>query len=366
VRTHPSLDHAATSRVTCRRRARVASLVVVLACGGSLARLAHADGPAATTDVVAAEAMFEEGRKLVAQGKYAEACPKFADSQRLDPSPGTLLNLASCWEKLGRTATAWATYRAAASSANASGRKDYIATAQKHAETLAPRLAHLTLNVPTGIEGLLVKRDGLPILNAEWGLAIPVDVGGHAVEASAPGYKGWVSSVDVPAEGASVAVTIPPLEALPREPTTPAALAPAPTPQPTPPSSTVPGTAPGGAETSSGGGQRTAGLVVAGAGIVGLGVGAILAISAKSTYNDSLSKCEPGNPGLCTSPGVGERDNARTAGDAATVAFVVGGAAVAAGAVVWILAPRALVVRASTATMFVAPSLGGAVIGGAW
>ena len=55
-------------------------------------------------DRVAAEALFDEGRNLVAAGKIAEACPKFADSQRLDPSPSTLLNLASCWEKLGRTA----------------------------------------------------------------------------------------------------------------------------------------------------------------------------------------------------------------------------------------------------------------------
>src|ERR1019366_5157952 len=56
---------------------------------------------------VAAEALFEEGRSLVAAGKYAEACPKFADSERLGPSVATLLNLAKCWGRGGRTAPAW-------------------------------------------------------------------------------------------------------------------------------------------------------------------------------------------------------------------------------------------------------------------
>jgi hypothetical protein len=336
----------------------------MLAAASSVSRVALAQ----TTDVVAAEAMFEEGRKLVLQGKYGEACPKFADSQRLDPSPGTLLNLASCWEKLGRSATAWATYRAAASAANAAGRKDYVATAQKHAEALAPKLAHVTLNVPQGIDGLVVKRDGQPITAAEWGLAIPVDVGSHPVEASAPGYKGWVSSVDVPAEGASVVVTVPPLEALPREarPSSPEAPASPASPAAPPPPPAAGAT--GGAEPGTGSGQRIAGLVVAGAGIVGLGVGTILAVSAKSTYNDSLSKCEPNNPGLCTPDGVSERSSARSAGDAASVAVAVGGVAVAAGAVLWFLAPRPAATRTASAraTVFLAPSLGGAILHGAW
>ena len=347
------------------RTTRIVCLVVTLAGVGSLSPLAHAQSPAPTTDVVAAEAMFDEGRKLVALGKFAEACPKFADSQRLDPSPGTLLNLASCWEKLGRTATAWATYRAAASAANATGRKDYVVTAQKHADALSPRLAHVTLNVPQGIDGLLVKRDGVAISTAEWGLAIPADVGAHAVEASAPGFKGWVSSVDVPAEGASVVVTVPHLEALPREVGAANPPAPPPAPLPNPPASQTAGPM-GPAEPAPGGAQRTAGLVVAAAGVVGLGLGTILAVSAKSTYNDSLSKCEPSNPGLCTSAGVTERGNARAAGDAASVAFAIGGAALAAGAVIWILAPRSSAIRSPSASVFVAPSPGGAVIRGVW
>src|SRR5262249_43356511 len=86
----------------------------------ALALLVAAPLARAQSNKVAAEALFEEGRRLMSEGKVADACPKFADSQSLDPSPGTLLNLASCYEKMGMTATAWATYREAASLASAS------------------------------------------------------------------------------------------------------------------------------------------------------------------------------------------------------------------------------------------------------
>src|SRR5579872_6900411 len=130
-------------------RAIVRGACAVSLAGATLAAspAARAQAPAGMSDKVAAEALFEDGRRMVAAGNFADACPKFADSQRLDPSAGTLLNLASCYEKLGRTATAWATYREAASAANATGRTEYVQTAQRHAEALATNLARLTISV---------------------------------------------------------------------------------------------------------------------------------------------------------------------------------------------------------------------------
>src|ERR1700735_2048415 len=93
-----------------------------LAFAAILGSAGHARAQGSTAKV-AAETLFEEGRRLMTDGKAAEACPKFAESQKLDPSPATLLNLASCYEKTNRPATAWATYKEGASAASAAGRQ---------------------------------------------------------------------------------------------------------------------------------------------------------------------------------------------------------------------------------------------------
>jgi hypothetical protein len=327
------------------------------------ATTARAQAPPGGTDKVAAEALFEDGRKLVAAGKYAEACPKFADSQRLDPSPGTLLNLANCYEKLGRSATAWATYKEAAGAANAAGRADYVATAQRRAESLAPKLARLTVTLAQPLDGMNVTRDGAKVERAEWGVPIPIDAGQHAIEATAPGHKSWSTAVDVPQDGAQVTVSVPLLEALPVE-------APAPPPPLVAPSASplgaanVPGAEQGG---SNGGTQRVLGLLIGGAGIVGLGVGGVFAVIAKNRYNESLPNCHPDNVNVCSSTGFSQRNDARDAGNAATIAVSVGAAAVMGGAVIWLTAPRVVSSQPSSALRVgVAPTLGGAVLHGVW
>jgi hypothetical protein len=316
-----------------------------------------------SNDKVAAEALFEQGRALVAQGKYAEACPRFADSERLDPSSGTLLNLANCYEKLGRTATAWATYREAASAASAASRADYLAIAQRHADALVPKLAKLTATVTQAVDGMVVRRDGVEMPRSEWGAPIPIDSGSHTVEAEAPGYKTWSTDVDVPKDGAIVTVAVPALEAAPVQ----AAPTPASATTAAPPTEGPGLGAAGGTETppdSLGGGQRVTGIVIAAVGIAGLGASAVFAVLAKNTYNDSLGNCQPSNPGLCNGTGVSQRNDARTDGNVASVAFGVGAAALVGGAVVWLTAPRAS--STGAASLVVAPTLGGAVLQGAF
>src|SRR5262245_38817852 len=112
-------------------------------------------------DKAFAEATFQDGRKLLKEGKVAQACAKFEASYHADEALGTLLNLADCHERLGRTATAWAEFREAQDIAHLRGdtRED---AARKRADGLEPRLDRMRINPPTvDIPGLVVKRDGV-------------------------------------------------------------------------------------------------------------------------------------------------------------------------------------------------------------
>jgi hypothetical protein len=332
------------------------SLSVALACAGSAA---------AQSGKVAAQALFEEGRKLVADGRFNEACPKFAESEKLDPSASTLLNLASCYEKAGKTATAWETYKEAASVASAGNRQDYVAIAQKRSAALEPSLTKLTVTVGALVDGLVVKRDGVEVGRALYGVAIPIDPGAHVIEASAPKKKPWTTTLDAKDPSASLTVTVPPLEDAPdTTPSPPATVVPPPaSTATTPPASTT--TLPPPAPPSSGSSQATIGIVVGAVGIVGVGLGTVFALSAKSKYNDSLDACLPSSPNQCSQSGVDQRNSARTSGNIASVAFAVGGVALATGIVLWLTAPSSHGSEQGVA-IGVVPTLGGGMVQGRW
>src|SRR5579862_5648801 len=76
------------------------------------------------SEQAAAEALFNQARDLMAAKQYADACPKFAESERLDPAPGTLLNLATCYERNGQIASAWVTFKEAATAAHKADQAD--------------------------------------------------------------------------------------------------------------------------------------------------------------------------------------------------------------------------------------------------
>ena len=189
---------------------------LIIAAGVLPALLAASSARAQTS--AAAELAFREGRELMNAGRYQEACPKFEESQRLDPAPGTQLNLADCYEKMGRTASAWETFRAAEAAANEAGQRDFAGEARKRAEAIQPRLCKLAITTagaagkPAG--GLEVTLDGVRVTELV-GSAAPVDPGEHTIQASAPSKRPWSRTVRVDKAGSTVTVEIPALVAVP-------------------------------------------------------------------------------------------------------------------------------------------------------
>jgi hypothetical protein len=294
-----------------------------------------AAAPAYAGDEVAAQALFDEAKKLAADGKYAEACPKFAESNKLDRGAGTMIHLADCYEKNKQSASAWATFKEAASAAQAINRKDWEKLSNDRANALEKKLAHLTIKVdpandPAKTE---VTRDNNPVAAASWNLAIPIDVGPHPVEAKAAGFKTFTTTVNIGKDGENVDFTIPKLE-----PET--ATAPTPDPATNPPVTSQPVAPPPDADKGDGGSQRTIGFVIAGIGVAGVAVGAITGLMAIGKANDAKTACGDRDGGCANKTGVDASDSAKTLGTISTIGFIAGGVGLAAGAVLVFTAPK--------------------------
>ena len=157
-------------------------LIVALAAGRSAAAAAPTEAHRASpADVAAAQALFEQGRSLMARERPQDACPKFEESQRLDPALGTEFNLANCYEKIGKLASAYALYTEVAATARATGQQQREEVARQRAEAVKPKLTKLVIVAPPGSAGQLrVERDGREIGEAQWGFPVPVDPGPQA------------------------------------------------------------------------------------------------------------------------------------------------------------------------------------------
>jgi hypothetical protein len=163
------------------------------------------------TDRAAAESLFQDGRRLLEAGETATACLKFAESQRLAPALGTLLNLAACHEREGKTASAWVEFTEATTLSERAGESARAAYAAERARALSAVLAHVTIAVSTRHDGLHVTLDGRDVGAGMFGTAIAVDPGEHRIHATAPGRRAWQHSFLVRAGPSRVTVEIPEL-----------------------------------------------------------------------------------------------------------------------------------------------------------
>jgi tetratricopeptide (TPR) repeat protein len=170
-----------------------------------------------------ADAQFQRGKALMAEGEIAEACAAFDESQRLDPSPATVMNQANCRERNGQLATARALFLEAAQQTSAMREpkwKKTHATATGLAARLDPRLSTLRIDVAPGnvVEGLEVTRDGAIVTTASWNRALPVDGGTYRISARAPDRVAWTETVTIAVEREARLVEVPRLDPVLRAP----------------------------------------------------------------------------------------------------------------------------------------------------
>jgi hypothetical protein len=310
---------------------------------------------AAQTTAAQAEQLFRDGKKLMEQKQYGEACDAFQASQRLDPTVNTLANLADCREKNGQLASAWGLFLDLARQLRGDAKQSrLLQTATDRAAKLEPRLSYLIINVPdeARIEGLSITRNGQTVESAQWNRAIPVDGGEHIVEAKAPGHEAWSTKVLVNVEHDKDSVDVPRFKEM--------AL---PDPDPVEPMGEVTTPIePGGAPTRMTGRRKVALALGVGGGVV-LGAAGYFELAARSSYDDAAM----------TSQTQARRDEKLDAANRqrgiAVGAAIAGGALIGAAAYLWITGAARPGDGADRRSVWLVPSVApgqiGVAIGGA-
>jgi serine/threonine-protein kinase len=305
--------------------------------------------PPPQSNAAVAEALFRHGRELLDAGKVAEACDKFAASQRADPALGTLLNLAACHERQGLTATAWSEFTDALGEATRT--HDKRATyARGRLAALEQTLFRLVIEVSDPPAELAVRLDGQPLGREALGTPLPVNPGDRVLEATAPGRERWTQTVPVPKTTGQLRLEIPALAM--RPPAAPVVVAaPAAVPSVPPPIPTLELTDQDRALQT----RHRVGLAVGAGGAVLVGVGAAFGLKAMGRHDDSKAHCQGT---VCDPAGVTLNHDAKSAATVSTIAFGVGLAAVAGGAWLLFVPPKT-----ESGGVSVAPLLGAQALG---
>lgn len=262
--------------------------------------------------------LFEEGRELAKQNKYAEALTKFEQSYALDNGVGTELNLADCHEHLGHFAVAWRMFdEAAQRSADTPAKQKF---AREHADAIAGKLATAVINVPEpDAPGLSITIAGRAV-KAQKTITERVDPGAIQVHIATPSHTVFDATKSA-AAGATVIFDVPVAKVEP--------------PVYTPTVETGP------VEVR----RRSRVYLAYGVGGVGaltFGASIYMGFAARSKSQEAMCPGMPDN--LCGAQGRAEANDAVHLADLGTIVGAIGIVAVATGVVIYVTAPKDLVV----------------------
>jgi len=279
----------------------------------------------------AAESLFNDGERLMKEGKLSEACQAFEGSNRIEARAGTLINIGLCREQNNQLASAWSAFKDALTRVKDPNKKQ-LATA--HANAIEPRLSYLTISVPdeSRVDGLALTRNAGAVDPVLWNRAIPVDGGTYVIAGHAPGHEQWSTSVVVPNEGGKISVEVPRFKDLTKL-MTPVGSPPPAKPEPQPVATDEPST-----DGSMFTPKRKIALGVGGVGVAAIAVGIVLGLQAQSDKNDAFKLCpDPGTPCADGNKASALTSDGHSKALAADAAYGVGAAALIGAGVLWFL-----------------------------
>ncbi len=295
-----------------------------------------------------AEALDElrQGYSLKVAGRCADALPHLARSFQLQPSARAALNLSDCEQQLGDLVAAQGHAAQGADLAHQQKNGELVDAGDAQLAAIEKRLPRLTVKLVDGATDCSITRDGVTLSGPAVGTPVAVNAGAHVIDVDCPGRTDRRFDVSV-AEGDRTETAVSPGPVLPAPP-------------PPAPAQTVALESPP-PRAARGGSARVMPVVVMGVGAAGVAVGLVSGIAANAKHGSLLAHCSP--DGTCP---MTERDDIsafHTLRTVSTVAYVIGGAALAGGAVWWFLAPASRPDPAA-ARLWIGP--GSAGIGGSF
>lgn len=300
-----------------------------------------------------ADVLFKKGKRLLDDKRYADACAAFEQSDKLDPAIGTKLNAARCYQEWGKLARAYRWYTDAEKMAKDT-KDDRAPKIRGFVEEVDVEVPRLIIKVPDNADldaaGLAV--DGKRLAKEDFGEPMMYDPGPHEITYKIDGKKQTKTIALERGGEREITIELPP-----------------------------PAEKPTGGDTAGGGddkgddkgddgdvvpvpdpptpgrGRRIAGIALASAGVVGLGVAAYLTIDARGAYNDAIDAHCMGAPNMCNDEGLAITRDARSQANVATVITLASLAAAAGGVILYVTAPKGEPVREQSA-LRITPMLG--------
>jgi len=310
------------SRIFPRARAVAALVLVAAILPASFPVQAWAQAKAGTPskkDLEAAKKAFFAGIDFEEKKEWAKALEQFELVAKVRMTPQVRFHIALCKENLGMLIEALHDFELAESDAKAEKVDAVMKEAPEHAAAIKPKIPKLVFKVPSDVEGLAVTLDGSPI-DPKGGEETLVNPGTHKVEATADKRHPFSQEITLGiGDTKTVSIKVPPMvedkEAPPPKDEEP---------PPTPPKpSTLPIPA----------------LVVGGIGVAALAGAGLFALKRSSIKSDLDGVCS-GDPPSCPADQEDAISSGRTYTTLTNVFMIVGIVGVGAGVVLWVTAPK--------------------------